>query len=76
MENNAVQLLASLLDVDRRCSARELAAEIGVCHKTVLHLLGYRKLVARWIPHDISEGATMTPLCRHIGFVGQVQKGR
>ena len=29
------------------------------CHKTVLHILhdilGYRKLVARWIPHEISE---------------------
>lgn len=54
-----VQFLASLLDVDRRWTARELAAEVGVCHKTVLHILhdilGYRKIAARWIPHEISE---------------------
>ena len=39
--------------------ARELAAEVGVCHKTVLLIVhdipGYRKLAARWIPHEISE---------------------
>ena len=39
MENNTVQLLTSLLDADRRWIARELAAEVGVCHKTVLHIL-------------------------------------
>ena len=57
MESNTVQLLASLLDAGRRWTARELAAEIGVCHKTELHILhdilGYRKLAARWIPHEI-----------------------
>ena len=40
-------------------TARGLAAEVGVCHKTVLHILhdilGYRKLAARWIPREISE---------------------
>ena len=40
-------------------TTRELAAEFGVCHKTVLHILHdilrYRKLPARWIPHEISE---------------------
>ena len=59
MENNTIQLLASLLDADRRCTTRELAAEIGVCHKTVLHILhdilDYRKLAACWIPHEISQ---------------------
>ena len=43
LKNNTVQLLASLLDDDRRRIAREL-----VCHKTVLlilqDILGYRKL--------------------------------
>ena len=42
-----VQLLASLLDADRRWTS-ELAAEVGVCHRTELHvvhdILGYRKL--------------------------------
>ena len=33
---------------DRRWTARELAAEVGVCHRTVLPILGYRKLSARW----------------------------
>ena len=37
VENNSVQLLASLLDADRRWTVRDLAAEVGVCHKTVLH---------------------------------------
>ena len=51
--------VASLLDADRRWNARELAAEDGICHKTVLHILheilGYSTLAARWIPHEISE---------------------
>ena len=59
MENIKVQPLASLLETDRRWAARELVAEVRVCHKTVHHILhdilGYRKLAARWIPHEISE---------------------
>ena len=55
VENNTVQFLASLLDADCRWTARELAAEVRVYHETVLHILGYRKLAARWIPHEISE---------------------
>ena len=47
------------LDADRRLAACELAAEAGVCHKTVFHILhdilGYRKLAARWICHEISK---------------------
>ncbi|PNF19253.1 Innexin inx3 [Cryptotermes secundus] len=35
------------------------AIEVGVCHKTVLHILhdilGYRKTAACWIPHTVSE---------------------
>ena len=49
-------------------TTRELAAEFGVCHKTVLHILhdilGYRELADRWIPHEISEcnnGTAMQP---------------
>ena len=53
------QLLATLLDCDRRWTAREIAAEVGVCHKTLLHIvhdiLGYHKLAVLWIPHEISE---------------------
>ena len=55
-ENNTVQLLVSLLDADRRWTARELTLEVGVCHKPMLHILhdvlGYRKLAA---PYEISE---------------------
>ena len=39
MKNNTVQLLVSLLDADRRWTVCELAVEVGVCHKTVLHIL-------------------------------------
>ena len=35
-KNNRVELLASLLDADRRRTARELEAEVGVYHKIVL----------------------------------------
>ena len=48
-----------MVDADRRLAERELAEEVWVCHKTVLHILhdilGYRKLAARWILHEISE---------------------
>ena len=59
VENHTVQLLASLLDADRRWTVRELAAEVGVCYKTVLHIvhgiLSYCKLAVSWILHEISE---------------------
>ena len=48
VENSTIQLLASLLDADRRWTVCELIAEVGVCHKSVLHILhdilSYRKL--------------------------------
>ena len=31
VENNTLQLIASLLDADHRWTARELAAEVGLC---------------------------------------------
>ena len=59
MENNTIQLIASLLDADRRWTACELTGEVGVYHKTVLHILhgiqGYREVAACWIPRDIFE---------------------
>ena len=55
MENNAIQHLSSLLDADCQWIEHELAVEVGVCHKTVLHILDYHKLAMRWIPHEISE---------------------
>ena len=58
-EKKTFHVLASLLDCDRRWTAREIAAEVGVCHKTLLHIvhdiLGYHKLAVLWIPHEISE---------------------
>ena len=57
--DDTFQLLASLLNADCRCTAWELVADVGVSHKTVLHILYdilcYRKLAARWIPYEISE---------------------
>ena len=60
VENNTVQLLVSQLDTVLRWTACLLAADVRVCHKTVLRIflhdiLDYRKLAARWIPHEISE---------------------
>ena len=58
MENTSVHLLASLLDAYRRWTCVS-SAEVGVCDKTVLHILhdilGNRKLAARWITHEMSE---------------------
>ena len=69
VENNRVQPLASLLDTDRRWTARELAAEVGVCHKTELHILhdilGYRKPAAHWILYEISEVQRGTAMQSH-----------
>ena len=36
-------------------TALELAAEVWVCHKTVLHILCYHQLAVRWICHEISK---------------------
>ena len=46
-----------LLDANRRWTARELAAEdgVGLYHKTLLHILGYLKLAACWILHEITD---------------------
>ena len=56
---HTVQLLDSLLEADRRWTSRELAVEVGLCHKTVLHILHdilrYRKIAARWVPYDLTE---------------------
>ena len=50
-------LLCWMLNVDGLHGS--LAAEVGVCHKTVLHnlhdILGYRKIAANWVPHTLSE---------------------
>jgi len=41
------------------CTGVTVAAEVGVCHKTVLHILhdilGYRKIAAHWVPHTLSK---------------------
>ena len=54
VENNTVQLLAFLSDADRLWTAREVAAKVEVCGKTVFHILhdilGYHKLAAHWYP--------------------------
>ena len=69
MENNTVQLLAFLLDADRQWTVHELAVEVWVCHKTVLHILhdilGYCKLSAWWIPKfpRCNNGTTMQSHC-------------
>ena len=41
------------------CTGVTVAAEVGVCHKTMLHILhdilGYHKIAAHWVPHTLSE---------------------
>ena len=73
VENNIVKLLPSLLDDHYRWPSRNLTAEVGVCHKTVLHILHdiliCRKFIARWIPHIISE---MQQWHRRVGSDGSM----
>ena len=73
VQKNTVQLLASLLHADRWWTARQLAAVVGVCHKTVLHILhdilSYRKFAAHWIRPDITTMQSQ-------GLFGSVPKGR
>ena len=58
VENNTVEFLASLLEADRQWTA----TEIGVSHKTVLHILhdilGYPKFAARWISQQWCNNGT------------------
>ena len=78
-EQNTVQLLASILDTDRRETARELAAEVGVGHKTVLQILhdilDYRTCSALDIPWNFRV-VTLAPLCIRKGLFGPVPNGR
>ena len=39
VENNTVQFLTSLLDADRRWTARVVTTKIGVCDKILFHIL-------------------------------------
>ena len=79
-ENNTVQLLASLLDADHRWTVCELAVQVGVCDKTMLHILhdilGYRKLAVCLDTSWNFRGTTMAPLCSRTGLVGPVTKGK
>ena len=46
-------------------SVRELATKIGCSHMTIdrrLSNLGYRKVLAQWIPHALTDGQRMTRL--------------
>ena len=74
VENNTVQLFASLLDADRRLTVHELAGEVGVCHKTVIHILhnilGYCKLAAHWIPHEMRCNSDTTMQSRRHHWTG------
>ena len=80
VENNTVQLLASLLDADRRWTARELAAEVGVRHKkSAPHSARHSGLPQTCSALDTTWkfwGATMAPLCNGKVLVGPVSKGR
>ena len=61
------------------CKGVTVAAEVGVCHKTVLHILhdilGYRKIAAHWVPHTLSE-VQQWQVNNSIGLVEPVPEGR
>ena len=70
VENNTVQLLAFLLDTDRvRLTTREVAAEVGVYRKTVVHILheilGYRKLACVGYPMQFPKCNYSTVMQSH-----------
>ena len=51
--------MATLLEIDRRWTIRELACETGLSHTTVLHILKerlhMRKIASRWVAHSLTE---------------------
>ena len=78
--NNTVQLLASLLDTDRRWAARELAAEVSsMSQNCVPHSARHSGLPQNCSMLDTPwnfRGTTMGPLYSHTGLVGPVPKGK
>ena len=77
---NTVQLLLTCWELIADGIARELAKEVWVCHKTVLHILheilGYPQTCSVLDTPWNFRGATMAPLCSLTGFIGPVPKGR
>jgi histone-lysine N-methyltransferase SETMAR len=53
-----IQLAESHIRNDRRITTRELAAILGIGKGSVdkiIHLLGYSKVCARWVPRSLTE---------------------
>ena len=54
-----VEKVKDLLDEDKRFTCEEIAERIGIGHNSVHHILtailGKRKIVARWVPHHLSD---------------------
>ena len=53
---------------DPELSTRSLATRLGCTQPTVvgrLHALGYRKVLARWIPHELTENARVTSVSHY-----------
>ena len=52
LDNDTAQLLVSLLDVDRRWTERELAAEVGLSQNSALHSVRLSELTQTCISLD------------------------
>lgn len=65
------EVLRNALKTAPNATTRELAAALGCNHMTVanhLHELGYRKILSRWVPHELrdSEKASRISICESL----------
>jgi histone-lysine N-methyltransferase SETMAR len=58
--------VTTLLEEDARLTCDEIAHELGISHGTVFSILtdklGKRRVVARWVPHQLSDGEKLNRL--------------
>ena len=80
VENNTIQLLASLLDADHQLTVCELAVEVkSMSQNCASHSARHFRLPQTCSGLDTPwnfRGSTMAPLCSMTGLVGPVPKGR
>lgn len=59
VSENDVQTVSALVEADRNCTIRELAADTGLAlstlHRILKIRLRMRKIASRWVPHELLE---------------------
>jgi histone-lysine N-methyltransferase SETMAR len=65
-DDQHISAVSKLLEEDRRLTCEEIAYELGISHGTVVTImtkkLNMRRVVARWVPHQLSESEKLNRL--------------